>query len=59
VTHFRGTETKVDPASIDIDVPMPGLGGPSPGDNPFGPAPADKPFGGPEAPPDFGAPPKP
>jgi TRAP-type mannitol/chloroaromatic compound transport system permease large subunit len=59
VTHFRGTETKVDPASIDIDVPMPGLGGPSPGDNPFGPAPADNPFGGPEAPPDFGAPPKP
>jgi tripartite ATP-independent transporter DctM subunit len=59
VTHFRGTETKVDPASIDIDVPMPGTGGPSPGDNPFGGPPADNPFGGPDAPPDFGAPPKP
>jgi tripartite ATP-independent transporter DctM subunit len=59
VTHFRDTETKVDPASIDIDVPMPGLGGPSPGDNPFGGPPADNPFGGPDAPPDFGAPPKP
>jgi tripartite ATP-independent transporter DctM subunit len=60
VTHFRGPGTEVDPASVNIDVPLPGLGGPSPGDNPFGgPAPSDNPFGTPGAPPDFGAPPKP
>lgn len=41
VTHYKGNHPQVDPASIQINVPMPDAGG----GNPFGNAPA--PFGAP------------
>lgn len=49
VTHYKAGAAVVDPASIQLNVPMPGAGG----ENPFG-APA-APFGGTPAP-SFGAP---
>ncbi|GLQ08544.1 C4-dicarboxylate ABC transporter [Devosia yakushimensis] len=49
VTHYKSGAAVVDPASIQLNVPMPGAGG----ENPFG-APA-APFGGAPAP-SFGAP---
>ncbi|WP_181706544.1 TRAP transporter large permease [Chthonobacter rhizosphaerae] len=48
VTHYKTTTEAVDPSTINIDIPMPGLGGPGAGDNPFGgPGAGDNPFGGP------------
>jgi tripartite ATP-independent transporter DctM subunit len=49
VTHYKSSAAAVDPASIRLNVPMPGAGG----ENPFGTPAA--PFGGPAAP-SFGAP---
>ncbi|WP_075217775.1 TRAP transporter large permease [Mongoliimonas terrestris] len=68
VTHYKSTVEAVDPSTISIDIPMPGLGAPGSGagDNPFGgPGAGDNPFATPPAdgaapgalpPPDFGAP---
>jgi tripartite ATP-independent transporter DctM subunit len=53
VTHYKSGQVEADPASISVDVPMPGVDGA----NPFG-APAAPDFGAPP-PPDFGAPPAP
>ncbi|WP_343715828.1 TRAP transporter large permease subunit [Inquilinus sp.] len=53
VTHYKAGQAEVDPASIHIDVPMPGVDGA----NPFG-TPAAPDFDTPPAP-DFGAPPAP
>lgn len=53
VTHYKSGRVETDPASININVPMPGIDGA----NPFG-APAAPDFGSPP-PPDFGAPPAP
>ncbi|MGK9231238.1 TRAP transporter large permease subunit [Inquilinus limosus] len=53
VTHYKSGQVEVDPASININVPMPGADGA----NPFG-TPAAPDFGTPP-PPDFGAPPAP
>jgi tripartite ATP-independent transporter DctM subunit len=53
VTHYKSGHVEADPASISVDVPMPGADGA----NPFG-TPAAPDFGAPP-PPDFGAPPAP
>jgi tripartite ATP-independent transporter DctM subunit len=53
VTHYKSGRIEADPASININVPMPGADGA----NPFG-TPATPDFGAPPAP-DFGAPPAP
>ena len=49
VTHYKSGQVTVDPASIQLNVPMPGAGG----DNPFGEP--SQPFGAPAAP-SFGLP---
>jgi tripartite ATP-independent transporter DctM subunit len=66
VTHYKSDRVEVDPSTITIDVPMPGVGGgdggSGAGGNPFGDA--GNPFGPPPTPgepgtvppPDFGAP---
>jgi tripartite ATP-independent transporter DctM subunit len=50
VTHYKSDQISADPASVNINVPMPGADG----SNPFG-TPAAPDFGAPP-PPDFGAP---
>lgn len=53
VTHYKSGQVEVDPASININVPMPGADGANPFSTPAAPD-----FGTPP-PPDFGAPPAP
>ncbi|MCO4317960.1 TRAP transporter large permease subunit [Phyllobacterium sp. 21LDTY02-6] len=59
VTHYKSGQTIVDPASIKLNVPMPGADGANPFGTPAQPFGAPEPSEGQPAAPSFGAPPAP